>query len=112
MSSLTSLLSLAGGLRNDPLPLHIFEALGDPKGQPRPRAFAFNGHARIYDAGTAEGWKSQIALAARPYIPFTPLKGPLRLNVIFRFRRPQSHFKASGQLVGKHSGVDHIQKPD
>lgn len=89
-----------------------FDVIGDPKGQPRPRAFAFNGHARIYNASTAEGFKSQIALAAKPHIPFVPFRGALRLNLMFRFRRPQSHFKASGLLVAKHSGMDHTQKPD
>jgi Holliday junction resolvase RusA-like endonuclease len=93
-------------------PCIIFEALGDPKGQPRPRAFSLNGVARIYDAGTAEGWKSQIALAAKPYIPFTPLKGPLRLNLMFRFRRPLSHFRSNGMLHSKHTLVQHCQKPD
>ena len=45
---------------------------GEPKGQPRPRAFAkpIGGgkfSARVYDAGTAEGWKSQIAQAFRQH---------------------------------------------
>lgn len=41
---------------------------GEPKGQPRPRAFAPGGHARVYDPGTAEGWKGLIALALRPHL--------------------------------------------
>jgi len=44
--------------------IHFFVS-GDPKAQPRIRAFAINGHARVYDPGTAEGWKSLIAVAAR-----------------------------------------------
>ena len=40
-------------------------APGIPKGQPRPRAFSRNGHARVFDPGTAEGWKSAVAVAAQ-----------------------------------------------
>ena len=32
-----------------------FTVLGDPKGQPRPKAFSRGGHAAVYDPGTAEG---------------------------------------------------------
>src|SRR4029077_12784124 len=47
-----------------------FVVIGDPKGQPRPRAFAkkigINTYvARVYDAASAEAWKSAIALSAR-----------------------------------------------
>jgi hypothetical protein len=41
-------------------PISIF-VHGEPKGQPRPRAFARGGMVRMYDPATAEGWKSAIA---------------------------------------------------
>ncbi len=70
-----------------------FRVYGLPKGQPRPRAFSRNGSARVYDPGTAEGWKSQIAEAARPYLPTTPLEGPLTVRLDLWFPRPKAHFK-------------------
>lgn len=72
-----------------------FTVLGDPKPQPRPRAFARGKHARVYDPATAEGWKSAVALAAREHLPPEPLQGPVRLDAIFRFRRPKKHYIAN-----------------
>jgi Holliday junction resolvase RusA-like endonuclease len=77
-----------------------FAVRGEPKGQPRPRAFAFAGRARIYDAGTAEGWKSCIAEAVRPYLPATPIETPVRVTIDFLMPRPKSHYR-----TGKNAGV-------
>lgn len=75
---------------------------GQPKGQPRPRAFARKMGskyvARVYDAGTAEGWKSQIAMAAREHTPETPFAGPVEVGLTFLIPRPKSHFR-----TGKHA---------
>ncbi len=72
-----------------------FVVPGTPKPQPRPRAFAKNlggGRfaARVYDAGTAEGWKSLIAIAARRHRPGSPVTGPVFVDVDFVFKRPKS----------------------
>jgi Holliday junction resolvase RusA-like endonuclease len=73
---------------------------GIPKAQPRPRAFARkmgNGKfaARVYEAGTAENWKSCIAIAARRYYPDrSSLTGPLMLDIEFAMPRPKSHFRS------------------
>lgn len=80
-----------------------FTVSGDPKGQPRPRAFAMrmgNGKysARVFDSGTAEAWKQQIAVAAAPVRPLTVLAGPVSLRIGFVFRRPKSHFRSNGEL--------------
>jgi Holliday junction resolvase RusA-like endonuclease len=75
-----------------------FFAQGVPKGQPRPRAFARGGHAAIYDPGTAEGWKGQIAIGARPFIPKQPILGPVKLTLDFRLPRPKKHFHNNGAL--------------
>lgn len=66
-----------------------FRVNGIPKGQPRPRAFARGGHAAVYDPGTAEGWKSDIAMAAKPHIPATPLAGAVKLTIDFLLPRPK-----------------------
>jgi Holliday junction resolvase RusA-like endonuclease len=83
---------------------------GIPKGQPRPRAFAFHGRARVYDPGTAEAWKSEIAVAARPHIPAEPWQGPLYVNLTFHMPRPKSHFNKAGMKPG--APLYFTSKPD
>ncbi|MCH7474591.1 MAG: RusA family crossover junction endodeoxyribonuclease, partial [Gemmatimonadetes bacterium] len=61
---------------------------GDPKPQPRPRAFSIGGTARVYDPHTAEGWKSAIADAARPHCPAEPWRGPVEIALVFTLTRP------------------------
>ena len=91
-----------------------FRVDGEPKAQPRPRAFAFHGHARMYDAGTSNGWKKLVALAAKPYCHKTPLLGPLRVNLHFWFARPKAHYgKRKGQVYIKESAPRSMtSKPD
>lgn len=76
-----------------PIILHVE---GIPKPQPRPRAFALNGRARVYDAGTAEGWKSSIAAAALAHRPAQPIDEPLRLMIRYYLPRPKGHFGKKG----------------
>ena len=78
-----------------------FFAAGIPKGQPRPRAFArkFGNtySARVYDPGTAEGWKAQVALAAKASLyGVFPLPGPLGVSLAFYMPRPKGHFGKKG----------------
>lgn len=91
-----------------------FFVSGDPKGQPRPRAFARRmGNkfvARVYDAGTAEGWKSLIAAEAKAHRPAAPLSGPLALSLLFHFKRPKTHLNKGGLKAA--APVYHAQKPD
>jgi Holliday junction resolvase RusA-like endonuclease len=92
-----------------------FFASGIPKGQPRPRAFARKfgdkWQARVYDAGTAENWKSQIALAVKPHLPPQPLAGPISLTATFNMPRPKGHTRKDGSLKPDAPGY-HIIKPD
>src|SRR5512146_3305702 len=84
---------------------------GEPKPQPRARSFVLRGKGgrpiltkdgqpiiRVNDPSTAEGWKSQIALVAKPLVPFPPLSGPIAMQCHFVFPRLQAHFRANGQL--------------
>ena len=96
----------------------FFAVQGDPKAQPRPRAFARKmGNtwlARVYDAATAEGWKSLIASAARQHRPRAPIVGPVRVDLCFYFARPKSHFR-TGKLAGvlrDDAPKWHTTKPD
>ena len=86
----------------------VIEVSGDPKGQPRPRAFSRGGKAAVYDPGTAEGWKSLIALAARDHLPPSPLACPVRVDVEFYFRRPLRLQKKSSP----EGYIPHTAKPD
>lgn len=95
-----------------------FVVHGEPKGQPRPRAFARKmGNryvARVYEEGTAEQWKTAIANAAQPHRFPTPLTGPVKMLLRVEFPRPKSHFR-----TGKHANelrpdapFQHTRKPD
>ena len=84
---------------------------GHPKGQPRARAFSKNGKARMYEAGTAEGWKGQILLAVKPYLPGEPAKGAFKVNCRFLFHRPKNHYRANGKLKDWAPRY-HTTKPD
>lgn len=93
-------------------PLVSFFADGTPKAQPRPRAFARKMGAtfvaRVYDAGTAEGWKSEIAIAARQHRPAAPLAGALKVNLKVFLPRPK-------YMLTKKSPdgpIKHTAKPD
>lgn len=96
----------------------IFEVRGEPKPQPRPRAFArktaFGTIARVYDAGTAESWKSQVAEAARPFIPLAPLEGPLAVELELWLPRPLGHFTAGKKERGLKRGAPefHVSSGD
>lgn len=75
-----------------------FRVAGTPKGQPRPRAFARGGMVRVYDPGTAEGWKSIIALTSKPFLKDAHPDKSVDLTIDFWFKRPKAHFKADGSL--------------
>ena len=90
-----------------------FFAPGLPKGQPRPRAFARRMGskvvARVFDAGTAEGWKSAVVAAGEPYRPAHPVEVPVRVSLRFAMPRPKSmHTRAKAAMTE----VPHTGKPD
>jgi Holliday junction resolvase RusA-like endonuclease len=88
---------------------------GTPKGQPRPRAFARkmgNGKyaARVYDAGTAEGWKSCVAAACKD-LANRKIQDPLGVVLDFYMPRPKAHYRKSGQLSPSAPAI-YAQTPD
>ena len=91
-----------------------FYVSGEPKAQPRPRAFARKMGdkfvARVYDAGTAENWKTTIADAARK-AKLDRFTGAVALDMHFNFKRPKSHFTAKG-LLKESAPQFHEQRPD
>ena len=67
--------------------------LGDPKGQPRPKAVSFRGHARVYDPGTSKDFKSAVVDAVREAgMLGLMLDTPLRVDIECFFRRPKGHY--------------------
>jgi Holliday junction resolvase RusA-like endonuclease len=94
-----------------------FFASGIPKGQPRPKAFARNfgakWQARVYDPGTADGWKYEVGMAAKQWHG-ARLQGPISVTIYFYLPRPKAHFgKKNGQeYVKTNSPTFHAGKPD
>lgn len=86
-------------------------AHGHPKGQPRARAFVRGNRAAVYDPGTAEGWKSSIAMACKD-IENARFSGALRADLTFYMPRPKAHFRTNGCLKPSAPFALHTQKPD
>lgn len=65
---------------------------GEPKAQPRPRAFARKMgnliRAGVYDAGTADGWKSCVMRAMAKFAN-REISGPVRIDLTFFMPRPK-----------------------
>lgn len=92
-------------------PLQFFVA-GLPAGQPRVKATAFGGHARVYTPKTvikdgfrrehpATSWKMIVRSEAEKAWATThgPIwEGALRVDLTFYFPRPKTHFRANGEL--------------
>ena len=89
--------------------------LGDPKGQPRPKAFSRGGIASVYDPGTAEGWKNQIAIAAREAgVVGIMLSNPVKVEIHAFFKRPKGHYGSgkNSKKLKESSPIFNTSKPD
>lgn len=68
---------------------------GLPVAQPRPRAVAIKGKARMYSPGTSNEWKACVIHALRDVVARAgsfPAGVPLRCDLTFYLPRPQGHF--------------------
>jgi Holliday junction resolvase RusA-like endonuclease len=94
---------------------------GDPKGQPRARAFArkmgAKHVARMYDSDVADAWKRAVDLGIgddrlRLLLPLVldPV-GAFECKLTFFFRRPKSHYGKGGHVKAS-APVCHVSKPD
>jgi len=90
--------------------LFAVSIVGQPKGQPRPRAFSRGGKAAVYDPGTAEGWKASIALACAD-LEGRGLDCCLMVSLVFHMPRPKGHFGKKG-LFERFAGILFRKKPD
>lgn len=70
---------------------------GLPVAQPRTRATAFRGKARVYDPGTANAWKACVIAAVRA-LEMNTMTGPVCLRLEFFLPRPKSHYGKRGLL--------------
>lgn len=89
---------------------------GLPIAQPRAKARAFGGFARVYDApGKHDDWKMIVRTEARnAWVKSGNVAiwtGPLCVNLTFYFPRPKGHFRANGELKPK-APLWHTGKPD
>jgi Holliday junction resolvase RusA-like endonuclease len=94
---------------------------GDPKGQPRARAFArkmgAKHVARMYDSDVADAWKRAVDLGIgddrfRFLLPLNPDPvGAFDVKLTFFFRRPKSHYGKGGHVKAS-APVCHVSKPD
>jgi len=93
--------------------IHKAFVLGKPKAQPRPRAFAVGGRARVYNPATAEGWKSEVAQAFRSVAGYNS-KHPIEIDIALWFARPKSHFGTgrNASKIKESAPAYHTQKPD
>ena len=92
---------------------------GDPKGQPRARAFArkmgAKHVARMYDSDVADAWKRAVDLGierehnAKPFA--LDAVGAFDVKLSFFFRRPKSHYGKGGHVKAS-APVCHVSRPD
>lgn len=64
--------------------------------------------AQVHNPDTAEYWKSLVVQAAAPFLPKTPIHGPVRLDIDFYLKRP-------GRLMRKKDPEERLwctNKPD
>ncbi len=94
-----------------------FTITGEPKGQPRPRAFARKMGsihvARFYDSDVADEWKRavQIVVLDASIVHKWPLTlGPVAISMCFSLPRPKSHFGTKG--LKPSAPLHHSGKPD
>ena len=92
------------------MPLEFF-VTGEPKAQPRVKAFKRGNHAGVYTPDTAEAWKQAVRLEAVANAPESLMTGPIRLGLDFFLKRPKAHLGKDG-LPKPKSPVAHCKKPD
>jgi Holliday junction resolvase RusA-like endonuclease len=90
---------------------------GDPKGQPRARAFArkmgAKHVARMYDSDVADAWKRAVDLGIEreQIVSLVDPVGAFEVKLTFFFRRPKSHYGKAGHVKAS-APVCHVSKPD
>jgi len=88
-----------------------FSVLSEPKAQPRAKATAWGGKARMWTPGTADSFKQSITLAAREAIGLgcIPIDAPVETVCVFYMPRPKRLMTKSTIGIDE---IPHICKPD
>lgn len=82
-----------------------FRVQGEPKAQPRVKAFRRGAHASVYTPDTADAWKALVAAAAAQASPPEPFRGAVHVRLAFFMPRPK-------RLQRSPVSAWHGQKPD
>lgn len=81
---------------------------GVPVAQPRVKATARGGFARVYTPKTADAFKASVVLAASQAFKQPPIAGPVKLSVEFIFPRPKNAIWKTRPMPS----MPHTKKPD
>lgn len=85
-----------------------FSVPGVPIAQPRVKATAIGGHARVYTPKTADAYKAAVALAFRAAYADAPLDGPVLVAIEFVLPRPKNMIWKRREMPSEW----HTKKPD
>jgi Holliday junction resolvase RusA-like endonuclease len=83
---------------------------GEPKPQPRPRAFRRGQFVGVYNPTNADAWKVRCAVTAHDACG-KPFAKAVRVALWFMMPRPASHRKKNGALRSS-APAKHVQRPD
>lgn len=84
---------------------------GEPKAQPRVKAFRRGKFTGVYTPKTADKWKQDVAKAWLENGAPKFGDGPLQVGLYFTIARPKSHYKANG-LLKPSAPKEHVSRPD
>jgi len=109
--------NFGAALDEEPKPQRVvinFIVLGVPVAKKRPRFFLRGKHVGTYNAQETEEGRLRLDIARQLPVPWTLLKGPIRVICRFYMRRPKSHYgtgKNSNTLKQK-APLYHTSTPD
>lgn len=83
---------------------------GEPKPQPRPRAYRRGQFVGVYNPSNADAWKVRCAVVAHDAIG-KPFEGAVRVALWFMMPRPASHLTKQGKPRTT-APTHHAQRPD
>ena len=85
---------------------------GEPKAQPRVKAFRRGKFTGVYTPKTADAWKSAVrdAWSKTKSAKFTC--GPLGVSLSFTIPRPRSHYRSNGLLKSDQKLLHHTGRID
>ncbi len=86
---------------------------GNPKAQPRVKAFSRGGRAGVYTPSTADGWRKLVKLGLSEFEGLG-LTGAIEVEVAFYFDRPKSHRRTGryADILKDNAPAHHLVKPD